>query len=192
MVDNIYETEYPGIVILEGDSNNHELSLDDNKKRVLITETDTSVDKLQSIFEKEGFNETIIEIKKPNQIGNGFLKNLSDDWDIHVRFIELHKGRVAIDGEVETSRKWVEHNTKDNWISVIYEVTTILQKYDINFFIWHKKMGKYIENIVEQIKIQMTPLGKIEWKHVAIGVGIATSIGLLLWGLKKYFGTKDK
>lgn len=192
MDGNIYETEYPGTVILEGDSSNHELTLDDNKDRVLITETDTNVDQLQDIFKKEGFNQTSIEFKKPNQIGDGFLKNLSDDWDIHVRFIELHKGLVAIDGEVETSRKWLEHNTKDNWISIIYEITTILKKYDVKFSIWHKKMEKYIANVVEQMKIQMTPLGKIEWKHVAIGAGIAAGIGILLWGLDKYFGSKDK
>lgn len=188
---NEYVTEYPGTVLLQNDPNQYKLTLDDNQERALITETNTSLDKLQEIFQKEGFNETEIEYKKPNQIGNGFLKNLSDDWDMHVRFMELHKGLVAIDGEVETSRKWVEHNTEDNWISVIYEITNILKKYQIQFSIWHKKMERYVVNIVEQIKIQMTPLGNIQWKHVAIAAGITAAIGLTLWGIKKYLDSKD-
>lgn len=110
---------------------------------------------------------------------------------MHVRFMQLHKGMIAIDGEVETSRKWVEHNTEDNWISVIYEITNILKKYQIQFSIWHKKMQKYVIDIIEQMKIQMTPLGNIQWKHVAIAAGIATVLGLTLWGVKKYLDSKE-
>ena len=187
-----YVTEYPGTVMLQDDTNQYKLSWDDNQERTLITETNVSLDKLQEVFQNEGFNKTSIEYKKPNQIGNGFLKNLSDDWDMHVRFIELHEGLIAIDGEVETSRKWMEHNTKDNWISVIYEITNILKKYQIQFSILHKKMQKYVTNIVEQMKIQMTPLGKIQWKYMAIDTGIVTVIGLTLWGVKKYYDSKEK
>lgn len=133
-----YETDYPGAVLLQDDEALYELTIEDNRERVLITETDASVAQLQKAFQNEGFSETSIEYKKPYQVGNGFLKTLSDDWDMHVRFMQLHDGLIAIDGEVETSRKWVEHNTKDNWISVIYEVSNILQKYHLNFYIWHK------------------------------------------------------
>ncbi len=188
---NKYETEYPGVILLQDDSTQHKLTLEDNQERVLITETNTSLEKLQEIFQNEGFNETNIEYKKSHQKGNGFLKNLSNDWDMHVRFMQLHQGLIAIDGEIETSRKWVEHNTEDNWISVIYEITTILKKYQIQFSIWHKKMQRYVTNIVEQMKIQMTPLGKIQWKHVAIGTGVIIAVGLALWGVKKYLDSKD-
>ena len=159
---------------------------------MLITETSASLEKLQEVFENDDFSETDIEYKKPSQIGNGFLKNLTDDWDMHVRFIELHEVLVAIDGEVETSRKWVQHNTEDNWISVIYEITNILKKYQIQFSIWHKKMQRYVINIVEQMKIQMSPLGTIQWKHVAIAAGIMTVLGLTLLGVKKYLDSKEK
>lgn len=188
---NKYETEYPGVVLLQDDSTQHKLTIDDNQQRVLITETSENLEKLQEIFQNEGFNETGIEYKKPYQKGNGFLKNLSDDWDMHVRFMQLHEGLIAIDGEVETSRKWVEHNTEDNWISVIYEITNILKKYEIQFSIWHKKMQRYVTNIVEQMKIQMTPLGQIQWKHVVIVAGVATALGLVAWGVKKYLDSKD-
>ena len=188
---NEYETKYPGIVLLN-DSTRYKLTMDDNQKRVLITETNESLEKLHEIFQNEGFNETSIEYKKPYQKGNGFLKTLSDDWDMHIRFIQLHDGLIAIDGEVETSRKWVEHNTEDNWVSVIYEITDILEKYQIQFSIWHKKMQKYVVDVVEQMKIQMSPLGKIQWKHVAIVGGLAILLGLVMWGDKKHSNSKDQ
>lgn len=193
MIMNEYETEYPGVILLQNDSTQHKLTITDNRDRILITETDASVEQLQHIFQKEGFNETSIEYKKPHQIGNGFLKTLSDDWDMHVRFMQLHNGLIAIDGEVETSRKWVEHNTKDNWISVIYEVTNILKKYQIKTYLWNTKMQRYVVDIVEQIKIKMTPLGQVQWKHVAIAVaGVATVLSLAAWSVKKYLDSKDK
>ncbi|KAG2478108.1 MAG: hypothetical protein NPMRTH1_760013 [Nitrosopumilales archaeon] len=186
-----YVTEYPGTIQLQNDPRQYKLTLNDNQERILITETNASLEKLQQVFRNEKFDETSVEYKKPHQIGNGFLKNLSDDWDMHVRFMQMHQGLIAIDGEVETSRKWVEHNTEDNWISIIYEITNILKKYQIQFSIWHKKMKRYVTNIVEQMKIQMTPLGKIQWKHVAIAAGITAAVGLTLWGIKKYFDSKE-
>ena len=79
---NEYKTEYPGVVLLD-DSTQHKLTMDDNQKRVLITETNENLEKLYEIFQNEGFNETHIEEKKQHQKGNGFLKTLSDDWDMH-------------------------------------------------------------------------------------------------------------
>ena len=187
-----YETNYPGVVQVQEDSTQYKITMNDNQQRILITETNENISTLQKIFQDEGFKETSIEIKKPHQIGNGFLKNLTDDWDMHVRFIQLHKDMIAIDGEVETSRKWVEHNTKDNWISVIYEITNILKKYQIGYHLWHKKIGKYVVHILEQVKIQMTPIGKIEWKHVAIAAGAIAALVLIAGCVKKYLDSKDK
>lgn len=187
-----YTTQYPGVITLHNDPNQYSLTLDDNHDRTLITEVKTSPDELRRIFGQEGFAETSIEIKKPGQIGNGVLKNLTNDWDMHVRFLNIHDGLVAIDGEVETSRKWVEHNTGDNWISVIYEITGILQKYGIQFSIWHKKMKNYVSNIINHIQIQMNPIGRIEWKDVAIAAGIISLTGLIIWSVKKYYDSKEK
>ena len=184
-----YEANYPGVVLLQDDETPYKLTIEDNQQRVLITETDADIEQLQKVFQNEGFSETSIEYKKPYQVGNGFLKTLTDDWDMHVRFMQLHDGLIAIDGEVETSRKWVEHNTEDNWISVIYEVANILKKNQINIYIWHKKMQRYVVDIVEEMKIQMTPLGRIQWKHVAIA-GAAITLGLVAWRIKKYLDSK--
>ncbi len=130
-----YETEYPSTVTLYNDPNTYNLTLNDNQERVLITETRSNINELRDIFRNEGFNDTTVEEKKPFQTGQGVLKRISDDWDMHIRFLSLHDGLIAIDGEVETSRKWVEHNTANNWISVIYEITNILQKYNAQFII---------------------------------------------------------
>ena len=185
-----YATKYPGTVKLEGGGPRYKLTIDDNRQRVLITETDAGLDQLYRAFGQEGFNETVLEYKKPLQIKNGLRKALSDDWDMHVRFIRLHDERIAIDGEVETSTRYVEHNTQDNWISVIYEITDILGKHGIQYSIWHKKMQKYVVGIVNQMQIRMSPLGKIRWKHVAIGAGISIALIVLGWGIKKYLDSK--
>lgn len=170
-----YVTKYPKTILVEDDQTQYNLTRNDNKKRVLINETSASLKQIQRAFQREGFTETRIEEKKSHQIGNGVLKRLSDEWDMHVRFLKLHNGLIAIDGEVETSRKWVEHNTEDNWISAIYEVSYILKKYKIQHDIWHKKIQKYVVNIVEEMEIQMTPLGKIKWSDVAILTGAITA-----------------
>ena len=123
-----YETEYPGIILVHEDLTQHKLTINDNQQRVLIIETHANLQTLHKVFEKEGFEETILEEKKAYQIGNGFRKNLSDEWDMHIRFIRIHQNMIAIDGEVETSTKWLEHNTGNNWISIIYEISSILKK----------------------------------------------------------------
>ena len=53
-------------------------------------------------------------------------------------------------------------------------------------------MQKYVVDVVGQMKIQLTPLGKIQWKHVAIVVGLIAALGLVIWGAKKYLDSKDQ
>ena len=43
-------------------------------------------------------------------------------------------------------------------------------------------MQRYVVDIVEEMKIQMTPLGRIQWKHVAIAGGAAIALGLVYVG----------
>jgi len=40
--------------------------------------------------------------------------------------------------------------------------------------------------------IKMEPLGKIEWKHIAIGVGIIGTLGLIAWALTRKTNSKDE
>ena len=174
-----YETQYPSSITLYDDQN-YSLSFADNQNRVLITEANSSLEKLKSIFEKEGFTETIVEEKKINQVAQGLMNRLTKDWDMHVRFLQVHEGSVAIDAEVETSREYLDH-LNGKWISVIYEVTNILEKYEITFGLWHKKAKKYVKNILENGSIVLDEVaGKIEWKPLAIGAAVGIGLGLLL------------
>jgi len=174
-----YEAQYPSSVMLY-DNQKYSLNFDDNQNRVLITETATSLQELKSIFAKEGFTETIVEEKKVNQIAQGLVKRLTTDWDMHVRFFQLHEGSIAIDAEVETSRQYLEH-LNGKWISVIYEVTNILKKYELQFGIWHKKAQKYVSQILENGNLILDDIsGKIEWKPLAIGAVVGIGLGLLL------------
>lgn len=174
-----YEAQYPSSVILY-DNQKYSLNFDDNQNRVLITETATSLQDLKSVFAKEGFTETIVEEKKVNQIAQGLVKRLTTDWDMHVRFLQLHDGSIAIDAEVETSRQYLEH-VYGRWISVIYEVTNILEKYGLQFGIWHKRAQKYVRQILENGNLILDDIsGKIEWKPLAIGAVVGIGVGLLL------------
>lgn len=73
-----------------------------------------------------------------NQISQGLMKHLTVEWDMHVRFIQIHDNSIGIDVEVETSREYLEH-LSGKWVSVIYEVTNILKKHGVTFGIWHKQ-----------------------------------------------------
>jgi len=180
-----YKTDYPVVVILD----NQEIStltVDDNKERTLITETESTINELTQVFENEGFNQTSVEIKKDFQLCDGFRKNLSEEWDIHVRFLGLHKDRIAIDAEVETSTKYLDHITKPQyWISVVYEIQDILSKYGIQFKIWHKKAKSYVLQIVKKTSLSLREAdGKITWESIGIAIVLLVAI-VMLWKLFK-------
>lgn len=105
------------------------LSDADRKERILITEVDLEEKAVRNLFKKNGFEIAFPEEKKTGQSGDGMLKSIDNDWDMHVRFFHFHNGMTAIDAEVETSRKYIEHLTKpENWISVLREVWDILKQ----------------------------------------------------------------
>lgn len=181
-----YLTKYPAIVALQDGRPVH-LSLDDNEQRSLITETEADIADLRRAFEKEGFKESFVEEKKDFQIGNGFRKRLSEEWDMHIRFLELNQGKVSIDGEVETSTEYLEHVTKPQyWVSVLYEIHDILLKYGIQFKIWYKKAKNYVMSVIETTEITLHEVdGKIKWKPIAAGAAIGITAGLLIAYLLK-------
>jgi hypothetical protein len=114
----------------------------------------------------EGFKRVIFENKKPTQIGSGFAKMLIKPWEIHVRLLDLHQqGLIAIQAEVEISRKYVQH-IRSVRAPVIYEIETILKKHKIEYKIWNAKVRDYITNIVDnhQIKLHAPKLPAMRWK----------------------------
>ena len=68
-----------------------------------------NVEELMKIFSKEGFTKVKFEHKHPFQIGNGISLKLKKPWEMHVRFVDMRKGLVAIQAEVEVSRDYLQH-----------------------------------------------------------------------------------
>lgn len=72
----------------------------------------------------EGFRRVKFENKKPMQIGSGFTKRLCKPWEMHVRLLDLQQGLIAIQAEVEISRKYIQH-IRSVRAPVIYEIESI-------------------------------------------------------------------
>jgi hypothetical protein len=122
----------------------------------------------------EGFKRVKFENKKPTQIGSGFAKMLIKPWEIHVRLLDLHQqGLIAIQAEVEISRKYVQH-IRSVRAPVIYEIETILKKHKIEYKIWNAKVRDYIINIIDnhQIKLHAPKLPAMRWKPMLIFAAI--------------------
>ena len=176
-----YETKYPSKIQLS-DGQTLTLTLQDNKERQLITEVNLKEVQLRNIFSQNGFeNIRIMEEIKSNQIGCGMRKHIDKDWDIHVRFLNLHERLVSIDAEVETNMEYVEHVTTENWVSVLSEIWDIIRSITNGIWLFHKKSGQYVRQILENITIKMTKFkNQIEWKPIAAVAGIVLLAGLIL------------
>src|SRR5215204_7534280 len=115
----------------------------------------------------EGFRRVKFENKKPMQIGSGFTKRLCKPWEMHVRLLDLQQGLIAIQEEVEISRKYIQH-IRSVRAPVIYEIETIHKKHRIEYKIWNAKVRDYITNIVDnhQIKLHSPKLPAMRWKSM--------------------------
>ncbi len=175
-----YKTHYPASVRLYGDPRARKITYDDNQDRVLVTEVSSPLQTLESIFLREGFSRTMLEEKKRGQISQGLVKRLTADWDMHVRFIRLHRGSIAVDAEVETSREYLEH-LGGRWISVIYEVIEILQRNGLECAIWHKRARRYVSSILRDGRLGLDwTSGKTEWKPAVAGAAAGAAVGIII------------
>ena len=125
-------------------------------------------DELINTLITEGFKRVKFENRKPAQIGSGFAKMLIKPWELHVRLLDLHQqGLIAIQAEVEISRKYIQH-IRSVRAPVIYEIETILKKHKIEYKIWNAKVRDYITNIFDnhQIKLHSPKLPAMRWKSM--------------------------
>src|SRR5690242_15199973 len=123
----------------------------------------------------EGFRRVKFENKKPTQIGSGFTKKLTKPWEMHVRLLDMQQGLIAIQAEVEISRKYVQH-IRSVRAPVIYEIESILKKHKIEYRIWNAKVRAYITNIIDnhQIQLRAPRLAATPWKPMlAIAITLA-------------------
>jgi hypothetical protein len=89
-------------------------------------------------------------------------------WELHVRLLDLQEqGLIAIQAEVEISRKYIQH-IRSVMAPVIYEIETILKKHKIEYKIWNAKVRDYITNIFDnhQIKLSSPKLPAMRWRSM--------------------------
>ncbi|MFQ5940966.1 MAG: hypothetical protein ACE5KA_04630 [Nitrososphaerales archaeon] len=154
------------------------------KKESLTLLVRKNAEDIIRILISEGFHRLkICENKKPMQIGSGFTKMLDRTWEMHVRLIDMKEGFVSIQGEVEISRRYIQHIVGSR-TPVIYEIVKILKKNGIDYSIWHTKINDYVSNIVDnhQIKLKGIPF-LIPWIPSCI---IGPSVGM--WFLLRFIG----
>src|ERR671926_956238 len=125
-------------------------------------------DEIIHTLTSEGFRRVKLENKKPTQIGSGFTKKLVKPWEIHVRLLEMQQGLIAIQAEVEISRRYIQH-IRSVRAPVIYEIESILKKHKIEYQIWHAKMRQYITSVIDnhQITLSAPRLPPMPWKPMA-------------------------
>ena len=142
-------------------------------------------DEIINTLVSEGFRRVKFENKKRAQIGSGFTKKLSKPWEMHVRLLEMQQGLIAIQAEVEISRKYIQH-IRSVRAPVIYEIESILKKHSIEYRIWNSKLRDYITNIIDnhQIKLNAPKLPAIPWKPmICFVITIASMNALKFMGI---------
>jgi hypothetical protein len=134
-------------------------------------------DEIIRMLVAEGFKAVTLENRKPTQIGSGFSKRLSKPWEMHVRLLEMQQGLIAIQAEVEISRKYIQH-IRSVRVPVIYEIESLLKKHSIEYRIWNAKVRDYITSVIDnhQIRINGPRIPPMSWKHM---VGYCVSLSLV-------------
>jgi len=180
-----YMTKYPKTIELMGGVK--EKIFVDKKTGVeeLHVVVKENVEKIQNILFNEGATKVKFEHKQPFQIGSGFSLKLKKPWEMHIRLFDIKKGMVSIQAEVEISRDYLQHLFSQR-TPVIYEIETIMKKYDIEYQVWNNRISKYIHKIFENYKIKIsTPdIPVFAWKPMLFMI---STVGLMyLW---KYIHT---
>ena len=141
-------------------------------------------DEIITALISEGFKRVKLENRKPTQIGHGFSKKLVSPWEIHVRLLQMQQGLIAVQAEVEISRRYIQH-IRSVRAPVIYEIESILKKHKIEYQIWHAKMRQYITSVIDnhQITLSAPRLPPIPWRPMA---GSVVTLSLIY--LAKFLG----
>ncbi|MEW5840355.1 hypothetical protein [Nitrososphaera sp.] len=140
----------------------------------------TKKDEIVRALLSEGFKLVKLENKKPKQIGCGLAKKLAKPWEMHVRLFDMEQGLIAIQAEVEISRRYIQH-IRSVRAPVIYELESILKKHQIEYKIWNAKIRAYISRVIDnhEITLRAPSIPPISWKHM-IGYASALSVVYLL------------
>ncbi|KAF6243193.1 hypothetical protein C6988_04495 [Nitrosopumilus sp. b1] len=179
-----YLTKYPKTVsFLDGIKESIQVDKEGVEQLHIVVKK--SFNDLMKIFTAEGFTKVKFEHKQPSQIGNGLNLKLKKPWEMHVRFVELKKGLIAIHAEVEVSRDYLQHLFSQR-TPVIYEVEEMLKRHNVDYKIWNARIRKYVSAVFENYKVKLaTPsIPVFAWKPMLFMIG---TVGLFyLW---KYLNT---
>lgn len=152
------------------------VKVDTNGVEQLTIVVRKSVDDLLNVFFHEGFKHVKFEHKQNSQIGHGLSLKLKKPWEMHVRLLEMKKGIVAIQAEVEVSRDYLQHLFCQR-TPVLYEIESLLKYHQIEYKIWNERIRKYVKTVVDNYKVQLkTPsFPVLAWKPMVFFIG-ATGI----------------
>ena len=179
-----FHTKYPKTMsFLDGE--NDKVKVDTKGVEQLTIVVKKSVEELLKIFSNEGFTHVKFEHKQEAQIGSGLSLKLKKPWEMHVRLLEMKKGLVAIQAEVEVSRDYLQHLFCQR-TPVFYEIETLLKKHQIEYKIWNERIRKYVNTVLDNYKVKLaTPsFPVLAWKPM---VYVISTIGVLY--LFKYLMT---
>jgi len=174
-----FRTVYPKTISLLGGKRT-KISVDKNGVEQLSIVVKKSVEELLKIFSNEGFTHVKFEHKQPFQIGHGLSLKLKKPWEMHVRLLDMKKGLVAIQAEVEVSRDYLQHLFCQR-TPVFYEIEMLLKKHQVEYKIWNEKIKKYVHDVLDNYKIQLkTPNFPVfAWKPMIFVIGTIGSLYLV-------------
>ena len=154
------------------------------RERHLVVETDRSEEEVRDVLYEEGFEETDMEFRKSGSLGRGMVRK-HKDWQAHVRFFP-HDGNIQIDGEVEVSKKYVEHLTHD-WLPALDLCADIIWKHFGSFLVYHKKYRQYVADLDFERTLKLgDPKSKTSAAGLVAGIALgAIAVGLLAAASKK-------
>ncbi len=162
----------------------HFIKRDEIEDESLCLVVRNNAEEIVRMLRSEGFHKLLFcEHKKPLQIGNGFTKMLNRTWEMHVRLIDMKEGWIAIQGEIEISRRYFQHMFSQR-APVLYEIANILKKNGVDYKIWSEKVNEYISNVVDnhQVKLKGIP-GLLPWIPTCV---VSSAYGL--WFLLRFLG----
>jgi len=180
-----YLTRYPkSVSFIDGIKDSIRIDSKNGVERLNVV-VRKNFEELMKIFSKEGFTKVKFEHKQPFQLGNGLSLKLKKPWELHVRFVDMKKGLIAIHAEVEVSRDYLQHLFSQR-TPVIYEIEEMLKKHKIDYKIWNTRIKKYVQTVFDNYKVKLsTPnIPVFAWKPMLFV--IATVGSFYLW---KYINT---
>lgn len=162
----------------------HFIKRDEIENESLYLVVRNNAEDIMRILRSEGFHKLhFCEFKKPLQIGSGFTKMLTKGWEMHVRLIDMKEGWIAIQGEVEISRRYIQHMFSQR-SPVVHELADMLKKNGIDYKIWNEKLNAYVSHIVDNHQIKLKGrAGLLPWIPTTVAI---CSYGF--WHLLRYLG----